>query len=176
MIIRALTQKWQPCLHQVSLPVEITKNGIIWEVVIDLIDTMRANNLVWIAAPQIWMNMRIFVTEIRKTPTRNPTDFDILRTYINPEILWFSDEKSEVWEWCWSVQSTWVFGKVIRPESIEIRAQDIDGSFFTMKASWLLARVIQHEFDHINGILFTDHIDQKSLISKEEYITIAMKI
>ena len=170
MTIRAISQKWQPCLHQVSLPVDPTQMRSSSEIVRDLTDTMRASNLVWIAAPQIGLNVRIFVTEIRKTPTRNPIDIDTLRTYINPEILWFSDEQCEMWEWCWSVESTWVFGKVIRPESIEIRAQDIDGDYFTMKASWLLARVIQHEIDHIDGILFTNHTSEDSLITKEEYI------
>jgi peptide deformylase len=75
---------------------DLTEN--IQEITRDLIDTMRANHLVGIAAPQIGVNLRIFVTEIRETPTRNTDETDPLRVYINPRIVSSSDESYLLWE------------------------------------------------------------------------------
>lgn len=168
MPIKTITQNWNPILHNPSTDV----TDFMWitqEIIANLIDTMRAKNLIGIAAPQIGIWKRIFVTEVRKTEFRNPEEIDQLRVYINPEIIWKSTELCNMYEWCWSVEESGLFWNIKRPESIIIKAEDINGNNFELKASGLLARVIQHENDHINGILFTEHTDKLNLISAEKY-------
>lgn len=130
---------------------------------------MRENDLVGMAAPQIGSNVRIFVTEIRKTKVRNPALQDSLRVFINPKIIVSSKREVLGWEGCGSVAFSGLFGKVRRPYSVTVQAQDIEGAVFELKASGLLARIIQHEVDHLNGVLFTDRADPKTYMSTNEY-------
>jgi peptide deformylase len=118
MSIHQLYQKWESCLHERSTNISLTDISVSREIVQNLVDTMRATNLVWIAAPQIGMSTRIFVTEIRHTPTRNPEEVDILRVYINPEIVSLSRDTCQMWEWCWSVEQAGVFAQVSRPTDL----------------------------------------------------------
>ena len=136
----------------------------------NLVDSMRHYNLIGISAPQINHNIRILVTEIRKTKNRNIKDLDDLKVFINPQIIFSSKEKVSGYEGCGSVADANLFGLVKRPKSIIIKAQDINGKWFDLKASGLLGRVIQHEYDHLDGILFIDKVsDTKSYISGSEY-------
>lgn len=171
MPIKNILQDWNPILHTPSNTVDF----LVWniqEIITDLIDTMRSSNLVGIAAPQIGIPQRIFITEIRKTEFRNPEELDPLRIYINPEIIWKSTELCEMYEGCGSVEKSGLFGKISRPKSVKVRAFNQDGIVFELEANWLLARVIQHENDHINGILFTEHINKDKLIDAETYAKI----
>jgi peptide deformylase len=71
---------------------------------------------------------------------------------------------------CGSVASSGLFGIVKRSESVVVQAQDRDGKIFKLKTSNLLARVIQHEIDHLNGTVFTDKADPKTYMSRNEYL------
>jgi len=139
----------------------------------DLKDTMRHNNLVGIAAPQIGESLRIFVTEIRETKYRKKMKTDSFRVFVNPRIVSHSKRMVSSYEGCGSVASTNIFGPVKRYLSVIIRAQNQRGESFEYKASGFLARVIQHELDHLNGIVFIDKVtNSKQLLGKEEYINI----
>ncbi|HPS21610.1 MAG TPA: peptide deformylase [Candidatus Paceibacterota bacterium] len=139
-------------------------------VISDLVDSMRHNELVGISAPQINKNIKIFATEIRQTKNRKPADMDELRVFINPEINFFSKETYNDYEGCGSVANANLFGLVKRSKSVIIKALDLNGKVFELKATGLLARVIQHEYDHLDGILFTDRVtDTKSYMSGSEY-------
>ncbi len=123
------------------------------------------------AASQIGEKTRIFVTEIKKTAHRNPKDLDGLRVYINPKITWTSKKEVTMYEGCGSVAYAKFFAPVKRPEKIKVEAFDEKGEKFKLKADGLLSRVIQHEYDHLNGIEFIDKIaDIKKALSSEEYI------
>lgn len=140
------------------------------KIIQDLVDTMRAEDLVGMAAPQIGENVRIFVSEIRETQYRKE-GIDKLRVFIHPEIIDVSEETSESYEGCGSVASAQFFGPVERPEEITVRAYNEDGDMFEHKATGLLARVVQHEIDHLDGVLFHEKItDLKKVMSKEEYL------
>jgi len=144
----------------------------------DLTDSMRDKDLIGMAAPQIGKSERIFVTEVRKTKYRNRNKTrksDPLRVFINPKITFSS--KKEVWgfEGCGSVLSAGLFGKVKRSISVEVKAFNEHGENFTLKATGLLARVIQHELDHINGIVFVDRADTKTFIGREEHLKMNRK-
>ncbi len=137
----------------------------------DLKDTMNKNNLVGIAAPQIGENYNVFVTYPRNTKTRNIGKEDIFRVYINPKIAYFSKKQVIVYEGCGSVMRGQLFGPVRRPKEIRIKAQGKKGHKFEITTDGLFSRVIQHEYDHMFGIEFTEKIsDYKKLISQKFYI------
>jgi peptide deformylase len=176
MIIKEVTQIGNPVIRRISRPVaqkDIGSNKI--NIIIkNLIDSMRYHGLVGMAAPQIGVNLRIFVTEIRKTKLRknqSRKEIDPLRIFINPKIVSFSKQKVSGYEGCGSVACAQLFGKVRRPKSITAQGQNAKGEYFELRATGLLARVIQHEYDHIEGTVFVDRVtDTKSLMSRNEYL------
>jgi peptide deformylase len=126
----------------------------------NMIDTLRTKPGVGIAAPQLGINKRIIVIESRGVERENGEINDILplQVLINPTILKFSREKIEMEEGCFSIPNC--FG----PKKIKVVALDLDGKKISINASGFLSRVIQHETDHLDGILFTDYIKDKSKI------------
>ncbi|PIU36280.1 peptide deformylase [Candidatus Shapirobacteria bacterium CG07_land_8_20_14_0_80_39_18] len=151
--------------------VEKFTDSSVKQVIQDLIDTMRANELIGMAAPQIGENWKIFVTEPRETKFRMADQVDILRVYINPIILNSSKEESIIYEGCGSVLNGQLFGPVKRPKEITIEAFDQEGKKFRLTCDGILARVIQHEYDHLNGIEFTEKIfDYRKLVSVDFYL------
>ncbi|MBU2103438.1 peptide deformylase [Patescibacteria group bacterium] len=167
-MIRETTQVGNPCIRAKASPAPVP-SAKSRKIVTDLTDSMRHTDLVGMAAPQIGSSVRIFVTEVRRTKVRKPIDLDSLRVFINPEIIHVSKKHALDWEGCGSVAFSGLFGKVRRPVSVTVRAQDIDGAYFELRASGLLARIIQHEIDHLNGILFVDHCSPKTFMSANEY-------
>lgn len=171
MIKPKTTQIGNPVIRTKSKRVRKVCNPSVQKIVKDLVDSMRFHGLVGMAAPQIGSNLRIFVTEIRKTKTRKPKERDPLRVFINPRITSFSKSKSIGYEGCGSIAFGQLFGPVKRSKSVIIKAQDREGEHFTLRAEGLLARVIQHEMDHLNGIVFLDRVtDIKKLMDREEYL------
>lgn len=170
MVIKNIVQIGNPLLSQKSKLISKIDSKETQKVIKDLIDSMRYHNLIGIAASQIGKKLRVFVTEVKKTPYRNPEDVDKLRIYINPQITWSSKQQVVVYEGCGSVAHAKLFAPVKRPKKIEVEALDEKGNKFRLKADGLLSRVIQHEYDHLNGIEFTEKItDIKKIMSSEEY-------
>jgi peptide deformylase len=126
------------------------------------------------AAPQIGKKWRIFVSEVRQTTYRkNITKLDSVRVFINPKIIWKSKKQQNGYEGCGSVVSAQLFGLVKRANSVICEALDKNGNPFKIKTSGLLARIIQHELDHLNGIVFIDRIsDTRTLLDKQTYINL----
>ncbi len=114
-----------------------------------------------LAAPQVGRNERFFVVQIDKG---NPFYF------INPEIIGTSEELSSYEEGCLSIPG--MYGDVKRPAAIQIQAWNRRGRPFTMEADGLMATVIQHEFDHLNGVMFIDHLSDRK---KEKLLKKYMK-
>lgn len=161
MIIENLPQIGDSILSQKAEPVQIIDQSIL-DIVQNLTDTFKNSSLIGMAAPQIGHGKRIFVTEIKPTEYRKPEQVDPLRIFIDPKITRISDQIVSMFEGCGSVYHSDLFGPVERPESIEIEAYDLEYKKFTLKAAGLLARVIQHEYDHLDGILFIDKISDIS--------------
>ena len=111
------------------------------------------NGWVGLAAPQVWVNKRLIVVSLMKT-----YEDEAFRTIamINPEIVEQSKERCSDKEWCLSVP--WESGEVERWTWVKITFLDPEGKKYAMKLTDLAARIIQHEIDHLDGILFTDHI------------------
>ncbi|OGM11425.1 peptide deformylase [Candidatus Woesebacteria bacterium RBG_16_34_12] len=143
----------------------------IKRVIKDLKDTMRKNDLIGMAAPQIGENYKLFITQPRKTKARKLSFTDKVRVYINPKVTKFSEKKNIIYEGCGSVLKGNLFGPVERPRELTIQAWGEDGKKFQLQCNGILARVIQHEYDHLFGIEFTEKIyDYKKLMAKEFYI------
>ncbi|HSL89370.1 MAG TPA: peptide deformylase [Ignavibacteriaceae bacterium] len=121
-----------------------------------MFDTMRNANGIGLAANQVGINKSIFVVDI--SPVENYEKYKPI-TIINPRIVNKSDETSSFEEGCLSIPD--IRAEVIRPKEITIKYQDIDLSEQQIDADDLYARVIQHEFDHLKGILFTDLISDE---------------
>ncbi|HEY4518302.1 MAG TPA: peptide deformylase [Candidatus Paceibacterota bacterium] len=171
MIIKKATQIGSPVIRKRSRVVKVVDSTQTKRVVKNLVDSMRYHELVGMAAPQIGSNLRIFVTEVTKTKYRTPSQLDGLRVFINPGIVERSKNKSVDYEGCGSVATAGIFAKVTRPSSVVVAALDEQGKKFRLKASGLLARIIQHEMDHLDGKIFLDRpYDPSSLKSHEEYI------
>ena len=151
MSIKKVLKYGEPSLRQPSKEVfKVSKK--VKELVHDLLDTMYAQNGVGLAAPQIGENVRVFVIDVSSNnEPLNPMVF------INPKII----KKSGAFlssEGCLSFPN--VFADVRRYENVMIKAMDSNGKSFVLEAKdgTLLAKAIQHEFDHLDGILFIDHV------------------
>ncbi|MBK5200195.1 MAG: peptide deformylase [Spirochaetaceae bacterium] len=114
-----------------------------------MFDSMDEADGVGLAAPQVGIDMRLFVVDDQKGTRRE---------FINPEIVETSMDNVNMEEGCLSIPN--VYHDIERPKSITLQAQDINGKTFKIKAEGLLARSIQHENDHLNGIVFIDHLSE----------------
>jgi len=138
-----LTGEKNPILRQKSQPVEhLTKE--VRDLIMQMKRIMNDNNGVGLAASQINVSLRVIICEVDNK----------FYAFINPEIIKFSKETSSLEEGCLSLPN--IYGEVKRPEKIILRAINSDGTKIKLKAFGLLARVIQHEIDHLDGILFID--------------------
>jgi len=130
----------------------------------ELLEALRTSERpgVGLAAPQIGIGKRMIVIE--STGWKNDKDELVgiikLQTLLNPKVTKFSSEKEEKFEGCLSVPM--YNGYVTRPKKIKVTAMDLSGKTVNINASGFLARVLQHEIDHLDGILFIDRIDEPS--------------
>ena len=172
MVIKNIVQIGNPIIRGKSKKVSDIDSKEVKRVVKDLIDSLRYYELIGMAAPQIGVNVRIFAVEIRQTGLRkNIKTKQALQIYINPKIIWRSKDIAESYEGCGSVAFANIFGPVKRTKKIKIQAYDEAGNMFTQSAGEFLARVIQHEYDHLNGITFIDKVSNtRKLMSRDEYI------
>jgi peptide deformylase len=143
-----------PVLKQVAQPIEkITP--IIQAQAENMIETMYNAPGIGLAANQVGQLNRIFVMDVdyRKDPaSRNPI------TMINPEIVWKSEEISVMEEGCLSIPQQ--YAEVERPRTVRVRYVNLQGQFQEMEGSDLTSHCIQHELDHLNGILFIDYLSR----------------
>jgi len=131
-------------LREKSAPVEIITADILG-LAKDMIETMVKNNGVGLAAAQIGKNIRMFVAN---------REFSQKQIFINPEICKMSRKTETIEEGCLSFPG--IYKKIPRAKTIKIKAVDENGKEFKLKAKGMLARIIQHEMDHLEGILICD--------------------
>ena len=119
----------------------------------DMLDTMYDAPGVGLAAIQIGVAKRVVTIDTNKEEdARDPTVF------INPEIIWSSEELRVYDEGCLSIPE--FYGEVERPDRVRVRYMDLDGKTVEKEADGLLATCLQHEIDHLNGVLFIDHLSK----------------
>ena len=116
----------------------------------ELFYTLHSGDGVGLAGPQVGIQERIFAVHV---------EGDIPRIFINPSIIETSQETHKFEEGCLSVPG--IYSNVVRPKSVKVQAWNEKGRPFTMEAHGILARVILHEYDHLEGILFIDRIPEQ---------------
>lgn len=131
-------------LRQKSEPVTEVNDDIL-RLVEDMFETMEKGKGVGLAAPQVGVLKRLFVLV---------ADDDVRRVFINPQIISTSAKMCDYEEGCLSIPNVWE--NISRPERITVQALNEKGRPFTLEADGLLARIIQHENDHLDGILYID--------------------
>ena len=119
----------------------------------DMFETMYAAPGIGLAAIQIGVPKRVVTMDLAKKD--DPAEPQV---FINPEIVWSSDDKSTYEEGCLSIPE--YYEEVERPKSVRVKFLDREGKPQEMEADGLLATCLQHEIDHINGVLFIDHISK----------------
>ena len=119
----------------------------------DLVDTMYSAEGVGLAAPQIGINKRIFVMDCNDGQEKR--EYVIV---INPEVISSSEELKTYKEGCLSIPE--ITEEVVRPEKVQVNYEDLSGKLKTEKLEGLWATCFQHELDHLNGILFVDHLSR----------------
>ncbi|OAN52304.1 peptide deformylase [Paramagnetospirillum marisnigri] len=139
-----------PILKSKAKRVE-TVDDRIRGLVADMLETMYKAPGIGLAAPQVGVLERVVVLDIGKTEeTRNPM------ALINPEIVWVSEADNTYEEGCLSVPEH--YSNVVRPAEVKVRYLDKEGASREFHAVGLLATVVQHEMDHLDGVLFIDHL------------------
>ncbi len=153
-----------PRLHKIAQPVTVF-DARIKQLVADMAETMYAAPGVGLAATQVDVHEQVVVIDVSDEGKN-------LQVFINPEILWASDEKRVYDEGCLSVPG--IYDGVERPARVKVRAFDADGKAFEVDADDLLAVCIQHEMDHLKGKVFVEYLSPlkrnriKTKLQKEE--------
>jgi len=128
-------------------------NAEIRKLIDDMFETMYAAPGIGLAGIQVGVARRVITMDLsKKDDPKEP------QVFVNPEILWISDEKAKYEEGCLSIPE--YYEEVERPAQVKVKYLDRDGKAQEIEANGLMATCLQHEIDHLNGILFIDHISK----------------
>jgi peptide deformylase len=168
MTVRPILTAPDPRLQAVSTDVEKVDSEIR-KLVDDMAESMYAADGIGLAAVQIGVPKRVIVIDLdQKEGKKNP------RAFINPKILWASEEMAVFEEGCLSVPEIW--DDVERPARIKAEYLDLDGKRVELEADGMLATCLQHEMDHLNGVLFIDHLSRLKRSMAIKKLTKAKKL
>ena len=161
MALRKILTIPDSILRQKSLPVDKV-NKEIKTLMDDMLNTMYNAPGIGLAAIQIGIPKRIVVMDLSKDPEKKTPMY-----FVNPKIIWKSDVHSAYEEGCLSIPNQ--FAKIERPDKCHVQYLDYNGQEKKIKAEGLLSTCIQHEIDHLNGVLFIDYLSKlkKEIIIKK---------
>lgn len=162
-----------PLLHEVAEQVSEFGTPPLRELVVDLWDTMAARGGVGIAAPQIGVGLRVVVFAMRDHPLHADPESIPQTVLINPVIEPMDDTIEDGWEGCLSVPG--MRGLVPRYQRIHYMGRDVDGAPIDREVEGFHARVVQHECDHLDGVLYPQRIRDMAQFGFEEEISLAGK-
>ena len=152
MTIRKILTEPDPFLRKKSLPVKQVDDEIR-SLMDDMLETMYAAPGIGLAAVQIGVPKRVIVIDLSKDNKKKEPMY-----FVNPEIITKSNDDASYEEGCLSVPNQ--FAEVSRPDNCKVKYLDYDGSEKVLEAKGLLATCIQHEMDHLEGILFIDYLSK----------------
>jgi len=155
MAILSILAVPEPVLRQKSKRVK-NIDGSVRKLAADMIETMHAVSGVGLAAPQVGVPLRVIVIGM-------PEEEDVV--LINPQIVRRAGER---WltEGCLSVPG--YFGEIQRAQRVTVKGKDLSGKEIRIKAEELLAQALEHEIDHLNGVLYIDHLESRDRLHKVE--------
>ncbi len=160
MSIRRIYETPDPVLRQTSKPVE-TFDDELRTLVADMFETMYDAPGIGLAAVQVGEPIRLLVIDLQEPENPEDAGSPIVRqprVFINPEVLWHSGTEVPYTEGCLSVPEQ--YAEVMRPDKVRARWRDENGESFEEQIEGLLAVCLQHEMDHLNGVLFIDHLSR----------------
>jgi len=155
-----------PVLRQRGRPLEKAdfRNPLVQKLIDDMIETMHEYNGIGLAAPQVHASLRLFVALLEEDPDAKTSATVI----VNPEIVPNAAIREEGWEGCLSIPD--IRGMVSRFTDVTVKALDRDGREIALQLKSFPARVVQHEADHLDGVLFFDRMSSmQSLTYLDEY-------
>jgi peptide deformylase len=171
MAVRPILRMGDPRLREVASPVEVFDTPELHELIEDMFETMEAADGAGLAATQIGVMQRIMIFAVEENP-RYPDAEEVPTTVlINPEFTVVSDEVEGFWEGCLSVPD--MRGYVERRARIRYRGFDQFGMLIEREADGFHATVFQHEYDHLDGILYPDRISDRALFGYAEELAAA---
>ncbi len=171
MAIRKVARLGNPILRQMAeaVPVESIPGRSVQSLIDDLIETMREYDGAGLAAPQVHEPVKIVVYEVADNPRYPDAGPVPLTVLINPIVEATTEQVEEDWEGCLSLPD--LRGRVPRFTAVSVRAYGRDGAPLTLRADDFHARVIQHECDHLDGIVYPDRMTSAaSLTFVQEYL------
>jgi peptide deformylase len=168
MTVRPIITAPDPRLKAVSAPVKKV-DGEIRKLAEDLADSMYAADGIGLAAIQVGVPKRVIVMDLDQKDGKKDW-----RVFINPKILWASEEKAVYEEGCLSVPE--IYDDVERPARIRCEYFDLDGKRVEIEADGMLATCLQHEMDHLEGVLFIDHLSRLKRAMLLKKLTKAKKL
>lgn len=168
--LRQISQLGHPILREKAKAVENVSDPAIQALIDDMIQTCLDVDGVGIAAPQVYQPLRLFIIASKPNP-RYPQAPEMEPTaIINPTIISTSTEKELGWEGCLSIPG--IRGLVSRHQSLIVSFTNRHGQPEEKKFDDFVARIFQHEHDHLDGIVFLDHANPKDLVTEKEYLRI----
>jgi len=168
-ILRQIAQLGQPVLRGVAVKVDKPADPAVQALIDDLLVTVAEVYGVGIAAPQVYEPLSIFIVASRPNPRYPHAPEREPMAMINPEIIWRSDEMEKGWEGCLSIPG--LRGQVPRHRKIGVRYLSRTGELIEEEYEGFLARVFQHEFDHLQGVVFVDRLESTvELVTEKEYL------
>ncbi len=176
MAILKIARMGHPVLLQRCQPVDDPGAPAIRRLVADMMETMEDAPGVGLAAPQVFQPLRLFVFRVPGERSANdPSDTPIGNSVlINPELELIGDERVLGWEGCLSIPG--MRAAIPRASRVRYRGVDCDGNVVTREVSGFHARVVQHEYDHLDGILYTARLTDYTLFGFNEELTRAEMI
>lgn len=160
MTVRNVLKMGDPRLLQRSAPVETVPSDELNDLIQDMFDTMEALNGAGLAAPQIGVLRRVVIFGVESNPRYPDAEPVPTTVLVNPEVESLTDDAEYGWEGCLSVPG--MRGLVPRPPHIRYRGVDQHGAPIEREATGFHARVVQHEVDHIDGVLYPMRIEDMS--------------
>lgn len=173
-VLRQIAQLGHPVLRAATLPVADSADAALQALIDDMLVTVAEVDGVGIAAPQVYESLRLFVVASRPNPRYPDAPAMEPTAVLNPEMIWQSPETAKGWEGCLSVPG--IRGLVPRSVRIGVAYLDRRGVRCELEFSGFLARVFQHEFDHISGLVFLDRVESnRDMVSEREYLRLLIQ-
>ena len=167
-VLRQIAQLGHPVLRTLAAQVELPASDGFRSLIDDMLATLREAEGVGIAAPQVYEPVSLFIVASRPNPRYPDAPWMEPEVVINPEIMDRSDELVKGWEGCLSIPG--IRGEVPRHRQIRARYQTIEGERIEREFTGFVARIFQHEDDHLHGIVFLDRLEStRDLVTEREY-------
>ncbi len=167
-VLRQIAQLGHPALRTPAEAVAFPLSAEVRSLIDDMLATMREADGVGIAAPQVYESLQIFLVAPRPNPRYPDAVEEPPIVVINPEIIERSDELVKGWEGCLSIPG--LRGEVPRHRRIAARYRDVGGAVVVREFEDFVARIFQHEDDHLRGLVFLDRLESpRDVIAEREY-------